>query len=82
MGHTCHVVGRRQLLSVGGADATQRVLVNGTNDLRRNLFYSRDHHPQGLAIYDITSLKWTNSYDPDAAPYEQSAPVADFYRQQ
>jgi hypothetical protein len=82
VGHTCHIIGQRQLLSIGGADMTRYRPVNGSDDLRRPMFASRDHHAQGLAVYDVTSLKWTNFYDADAAPYEQSAPVADFYQQQ
>ncbi len=80
-GHTCHVVGQRQLLSIGGADATQYRPVNGSRDMRRPMFATRDPHPQGLAVFDITSLKWTDAYDAGAAPYEQSKPVADFYRE-
>jgi hypothetical protein len=68
------------LLSIGGADVVPVEPVNGS--WRRAAYASRDHHPQGLAVFDITSLKWTDMYNADAAPYELSQPVAEFYRQQ
>jgi hypothetical protein len=71
---TCHVVGRRHLLSIGGLDAIETRLHYG------NLFDTPDPFPQGLGLFDMTSLNWTTYYNASAAPYEQSALVAEFYR--
>ncbi len=73
--HTCHVVGQRHLLSIGGLDATHTKPVNGSE------FESPDPFPQGLGLFDMTCLNWTMYYNVSAAAYEQSAPVAEFYRQ-
>jgi hypothetical protein len=76
--HTCHIVGQRQLLSIGGADVSDVQPVNGSLDL--GAYSTRDNHPQGLAVFDITSLKWTAAYNAALPPYEQSRPVAEFYQ--
>ncbi len=80
--HTCHVVGQRHLLSVGGVDTTQdRPLAGGGGSaLDLATFATRDPFPQGLGLFDITRLNWTTRYEANAAPYEQSAPVAAYYR--
>ncbi|KAK5009776.1 hypothetical protein LTR28_013455 [Elasticomyces elasticus] len=60
-GHTCEVVGNRQLLSIGGANfATMYANLNTTPG---------DVFTQGLGIFDITNMTWSSSYDPKAARY-------------
>ncbi|KAI1383143.1 uncharacterized protein F4822DRAFT_93907 [Hypoxylon trugodes] len=72
--HACAVVGKgkRQMLSYGG--------VNGGPGLR-NPTTTADPWKQGLGIYDMSEMKWTDSYDPDAADYESPAKVKDWYDQ-
>jgi hypothetical protein len=78
IGHTCHVVGQRHMLIIGGADPLP-VPAPGT-DLRASGYATPDPFPNGLGLFDITRLQWATTYDPRAAEYEQSAPVAEFYR--
>ncbi len=73
-GQTCHVVGRRHLLSIGGADAS------GMKRYYEDRFNTPDPFPQGLGLFDMTLLNWTAYYNASAAAYEQSAPVAEFYQ--
>ncbi|KAI0140080.1 hypothetical protein F4776DRAFT_575508 [Hypoxylon sp. NC0597] len=70
--HGCAVVGRgkRQMLSYGGVDGGQ---------LLRDPTTTPDPWKQGLGIYDMTEMKWADSYDPNAAKYESPAVVSDWY---
>jgi hypothetical protein len=72
--HTCHIVGRRHLLSIGGLDPTKTTFQHGVVE------DTPDPFPQGLGLFDITRLNWTTYYNASAAAYEQGAPVAEFYR--
>ncbi|KAI0850503.1 hypothetical protein F5Y00DRAFT_232389 [Daldinia vernicosa] len=72
--HGCAVVGKgkRQMLSYGGVDA-------GPGLHFQNM--TSDPWKQGLGIYDMSEMIWTNSYDVDAADYESPAMVRDWYAQ-
>ncbi|KAI2465088.1 hypothetical protein F4781DRAFT_41395 [Annulohypoxylon bovei var. microspora] len=72
--HACTVVGngKRQMLSYGGVDGGPGL---------RNPTTTPDPWKQGLGVYDMTEMKWTDSYDPNAADYESPAVVADWYAQ-
>lgn len=60
------------MLSYGGIDAGPELdFDNMTSDPWR----------QGLGVYDMTEMTWTNSYDVDAADYESPAVVRDWYAQ-
>lgn len=52
-GHTCQVVGNRQLLSFGGNDYT----------------HQSDPFTLGLGIFDMTEMTWSDSYNASAAAY-------------
>ncbi|KAK1958754.1 hypothetical protein LY78DRAFT_725967 [Colletotrichum sublineola] len=65
--HSCAVVGRRQMLSVGGVDG-----VTG---------WSRaDPWPQGLGLFDMTDWTWKTEYDADAKVYETPSTIQDWYK--
>ena len=70
--HACALVGRRQMLSVGGIDGFRGSLAS---------FRDPDPWAQGLGVFDLTRLEWSDGYDADAAPYESPAVVARFYAQ-
>jgi len=55
-GHTCHVVGNRQLLTVGG-------LLNTST-------WGCDWENRGVAIMDLSSGEWGSTYNASAAPYQ------------
>jgi len=65
LGHTCRVIGKRQMLSIGG---TQEVGLT-----------NQDPWIKGLGIFDMTTLSWTNAYDAAAPAYEQPSLVSQFY---
>lgn len=66
--HCCAVVGRRQMLSVGGADG-------------KTGYTSADPWPQGFGLFDMTDWKWKTDYDADAKDYESAKTVSDWYQQ-
>ncbi|KAH7311625.1 hypothetical protein B0I35DRAFT_411798 [Stachybotrys elegans] len=66
--HTCAVVGNRQLLSWGGLD------FNDDDGWR-----SHDPFPQGLGIFDMSALEWSNEYDAEARPYEAHQRIRSWY---
>jgi hypothetical protein len=67
--HHCSVIGNRHMLSVGG------IQDNAATEWESTI----DPWPNGLGIFDMTALNWTDSYDAGAAPYEAGGLVKDFY---
>ncbi|OLN87990.1 Kelch repeat-containing protein-like protein 1 [Colletotrichum chlorophyti] len=65
-GHSCAVVGRRQMLSVGGMSSSG--------------WASPDPWPQGLGLFDMTEWAWKTDYDADAKEYESSQTIKDWYQ--
>ncbi|KAK0125518.1 hypothetical protein ONS95_000474 [Cadophora gregata] len=78
-GLTCETVGKRQMLVIGGVDTLQDEATNAARTLDLVTFSTRDQFTQGLAIFDMTTLTWSEQYDANAAAYEQSDPVKNFY---
>jgi hypothetical protein len=56
-GHTCHLVGNRQLLTVGGSLST-------------NVTKSCDWETKSVAIMDISTKQWGSVFNAFAAPYQ------------
>ena len=69
--YSCHLVGNRQMLSIGGIDATE----SQGND-------SVDPAAQGLQIFDLTEMRWSHQYDAGAAPYQSPQVIKDWYLEQ
>ncbi|KAI4240737.1 MAG: hypothetical protein L6R40_004982 [Gallowayella cf. fulva] len=63
--HSCNVVGNRQMLSIGGQDPTNQY----------NNTFTADPFLQGLGIFDLTAMRWSDRYNADAEPYESPAVV-------
>lgn len=84
-GHSCQVVGNRQMLIIGGVDTTQDRMIefpdHGQLSVDISPFNTRDQFTRGLGIFDMSTLQLSDGYDAKAAPYEQSNIVADHYRQ-
>lgn len=54
---TCHLVGNRQMITVGGA---------GSASITKECDWER----KGVAIYDLSTLSWGSTFTHDAAAYE------------
>ncbi|KAI0798301.1 hypothetical protein GGR55DRAFT_703499 [Xylaria sp. FL0064] len=70
--HQCAIVGKgqRQMLSVGGVDGENRTFTAPT---------TADPWTYGIGVLDMTELRWTDSYDADAADYDSPAVVKQWY---
>ena len=73
---TCHTVGKRQMLIIGGVDSASET---GSNTLFEDPFNTKDPFTQGLAIFDMTTLTFSDRYDADADAYVQSDSVQQIY---
>ena len=65
--HTCVPVGNRQILSIGGTDQ----FGGGTA--------AKDPVPQGLLLFDMTDMKWSEFYNAEAAPYQRPTILKRWY---
>ena len=71
-GHTCELIGSRQMVSTGGINPAQG-LDSGLG--------STDPWPQGLGIFDMVELEWTNSYNATSAPYVVPPALQNWYNE-
>ncbi|KAE8450750.1 hypothetical protein EG329_005663 [Mollisiaceae sp. DMI_Dod_QoI] len=78
-GHTCHTVGNRQMLVIGGVDSLADSTSSVAPTLDKATFATKDQFTQGLAIFDMSSLTWADQYDANASVYEQSDLVKNYY---
>ncbi|KAL7627367.1 hypothetical protein AAE478_001560 [Parahypoxylon ruwenzoriense] len=62
-GHTCHLVGNRQMVTVGG--------INDTNTTA-----SCDQEWMGMGILDLTSMNWIYNFDSEKDPYQVSTLIS------
>ncbi|KAH8879918.1 hypothetical protein GQ53DRAFT_852983 [Thozetella sp. PMI_491] len=69
--HYCVRAGNRQMISVGGF-----VSLASRWDPTAP---AQDPWSQGLGVFDLTTLAWTNKYDPDGAAYDSPSIVNDWY---
>ncbi|KAF2087703.1 hypothetical protein K490DRAFT_73631 [Saccharata proteae CBS 121410] len=69
-GHTCHLVGNRQLLTVGGTADSVVYNIETANQTVNTSSLQCDWEYKGVAIFDLTTLKWGSAFDADAASYQ------------
>ena len=63
-GHSCHFVGNRQMVTVGG-------IRNGTNAT-----WQCDWEYRGVAMFDLTALGWGSVYDSGKPPYQVASKIS------
>lgn len=75
--HFCQVIGKRQMLVIGGRDPTHNSSLDGS-------FWAGGTDPwtYGLGIFDMSTLSWTTSYYANATDYEQPVMVKQYYANQ
>lgn len=61
-GHTCHLTGHRQMLTVGGMASDEPMP-------------SCDRERAGVAVFDMTDLEWRSVYSPSAPAYQVPGPI-------
>lgn len=71
--HACVAVGngKSQMLSIGGTDVSKGFPAE---------FADPDPWAQGLGVFDMTSLRWTDGYNNNAGAYDTPEAVKQFYR--
>ncbi len=74
---SCNVVGKRQMVVVGGIVIPQNVDWDTYN------FGAGEPDPwdQAIGIFDLTEMAWKSSYDASASPYITPDAVKSFYTQ-
>ncbi|KAI0974876.1 hypothetical protein F4678DRAFT_421123 [Xylaria arbuscula] len=70
-GHSCAVGGNSQMLVIGG----QSILPDGDQSL-----YDPDPWPQGIGVFDLQKLDWSDSYQPNSTIYQTPQVIDDWYR--
>lgn len=73
IGHSCNVVGKRQMLTFGGVDPSRGDLSDAWS--------FEDPFEQSLGVFDMSSMRWTEGYDPDAEAYRSPEVVQARYQQ-
>jgi hypothetical protein len=68
------VIGRRQLVTIGGYDKGASSWINWTFN-----YQNPDPLTQGIGIFDMTAMEWMPYYNASAAPYETPKVVKDWY---
>ncbi|KAL9590882.1 MAG: hypothetical protein Q9203_000339 [Teloschistes exilis] len=70
------------IVIVGGQDANAKIGSGRIDDVHKSaLNSSTDPFAQGLAIFDMTTLTWSNHFAANAPPYAQSDVVRNYYSQ-
>lgn len=81
-GLSCNAVGGSQILTIGGVSSDAKVSYGTPQQNTKSTF---DSHPdpfaQGLAVFDMTTLAFSDQFTAEAPPYEQSDTVKQFYSQ-
>ena len=63
--HTCHATNSSQMIMIGGTDPTY--------------LKKKDPWPQGIGVFDMTALKFKDSYEAKAGPYKTPDVVKRYY---
>lgn len=63
-GHTCHLVGNRQMITVGGIASP-------------NITGTCDWEAMGVAVLDLTLMGWGSVFNSSAAPYQVNTMISD-----
>lgn len=74
--HTCHKTHTNQMIIVGGVDPRSDTRWVGEADMRAE---ARDPWPEGIGIFDMTTLKFKNFYEANAKQYETPESIKGFY---
>lgn len=72
---SCNAVGGGQVLAIGGVNTTQV----GPADFYDAVFNTQDQFTQGLAIFNMSALRWESSYVAKPPAYTQPALVSSWY---
>ncbi|KAH8727348.1 hypothetical protein GQ44DRAFT_825053 [Phaeosphaeriaceae sp. PMI808] len=75
-GHTCHTAGPRQMMTVGGSLDADMYAVETSGQLP-NLTTMKCDQLGGVALFDLSNLTWSSSFNPYAPEYQVPQKVVD-----
>ena len=73
IGHSCAQIGHGQMAVIGG--------VNPALDSEAEQYSTPDPWPNGVGVFDLSNMQWTNQYDKTAPNYTKPAAVQSWYSQ-
>lgn len=74
--HTCHTTNTNQMIIVGGVDPSNDTRFTGSAD---SGYEPVDPWAEGIGIFDMTALKFKDSYEAGAKQYETPESIRRFY---
>lgn len=74
--HTCHTTNTNQMIIIGGVDPRNDTIFSGSADSGSEPV---DPWPEGIGIFDMTALKFKDSYEANAKRYETPELIKLFY---
>ena len=63
--HTCHLVGNRTMLTVGGVGGASQM-----QGLYSSILPTCDWEIKGVGVYDMSDLMWGSVFNPETPAYE------------
>ena len=75
-GHTCHATNTRQMIMIGGTNPLNSTYFDSNGDLGGE---PQDPWEQGIAVLDMTTLKFKNSFQFRADLYEPPYAIQQYY---
>ena len=75
-GLTCEHIGGGQVLTVGGLDTSQ----NDASNQYRGVFHTEDTFPQGLGVFDLSSLSFADAFEANRTTYDYADVLSTYYK--
>ncbi|KAK1778172.1 hypothetical protein QBC45DRAFT_414666 [Copromyces sp. CBS 386.78] len=72
---SCNGVGGGQIITIGGVDSTRE----GPESLYKGTFTTSDPFPQGIAVFDLATLKITDTYKANTTSYSPASAIQSYY---
>ncbi|EGO60761.1 hypothetical protein NEUTE1DRAFT_76182 [Neurospora tetrasperma FGSC 2508] len=72
---SCNAVGGGQIITIGGVDTTRE----GPITLYKGVFTTTDPFPQGIAVFDLATLKITDTYKANRTSYSPASAIQSYY---
>ncbi|CCC11306.1 unnamed protein product [Sordaria macrospora k-hell] len=72
---SCNGVGGGQIITIGGVDSTRE----GPGTLYKGTFTTSDPFPQGIAVFDLATLKITDTYKANRTSYSPASAIQSYY---
>lgn len=76
MAHTCHATNTRQMIIIGGTNPLFSTTYMADGDRSGE---PQDPWDQGIAVFDMTALKFKDLYQSSTDPYEPPHAIQQYY---